>query len=467
MMTEDNGTRLPMSAAVLAGGQSARMGADKTLLPVGGTPLITRVLDVVGSICEEAFVVTNRPEALADTPIPADVNVLTDEIPFQGPLGGLVTALATAEHEWLLAVAADLPWLRPEVVRALWNARDGVQVVVPVSDKGTEPLLALYHVSCLDAARESLDTGRRRLVAFFPKVSVAEIPLDALRSVDPDLESLININTPEDLMRARDNIPAEEGPVRPTVLSAPAVEQGLPSERPVTLFFGETEVATVQASPCHLDDLAVGFMVTEGLLTDPESLEGVSVDEERGLVWVRTAESLPDDFAQRRRYITAGCGKGVTFASAGHMEGLHEVGPGPVLGSDALYALMGQLARGADCYRDTGGTHACGIARDGQIFSIREDVGRHNALDKLLGRVWMEGIDASGTVVVTTGRVSYEMAVKAAKTGVPIVVSRTAVTDLAVRVAQHTGVTLVGYARGGRMVVYTHPERVRMEEDTT
>ena len=465
MTPDEDDLRLPVSAAVLAGGQSARMGADKTMLPVGGAPLITRVLEVVGSVCEESFIVTNRPEALGDSVVPSDVRVLTDEVPFQGPLGGLVTALAAARHEWLLAVAADLPWLRPEVVRALWEARNGAQVVVPVSDRGTEPLLALYHTSCLEAAREALATGRRRLVAFFPKVRVAEVPLEALRSVDPDLESLVNINTPEDLMRARDNVPAEEGPVRPTVLETPVLERRLPSERPVTLHLGETEVATVQASPGHLDDLAIGFMVTEDLLTDRDSLDGVAVDEEHGLVWVRSSEVAPDDIAYRRRYITAGCGKGVTFSSAAHMEGIRQVEPGPILDSDDLYALMGQLARGADSYRDTGGTHACGLATDGEVTLVREDVGRHNALDKLLGRVWLDGTDPTRSVIVTTGRVSYEMAVKVAKAGVPIVVSRTAVTDLAVRVAEHARVTLVGYARGGRMVVYTHPERVRMKED--
>ena len=86
MTPDEDALRLPVSAAVLAGGQSARMGADKTMLPVGGAPLITRVLDVVGSVCEESFIVTNRPEALGDSVVPSDVRVLTDEVPFQGPL---------------------------------------------------------------------------------------------------------------------------------------------------------------------------------------------------------------------------------------------------------------------------------------------------------------------------------------------------------------------------------------------
>jgi FdhD protein len=120
------------------------------------------------------------------------------------------------------------------------------------------------------------------------------------------------------------------------------------------------------------------------------------------------------------------------------------------------------MARGAVRYRDTGGMHACALARDGVVEIIREDVGRHNAVDKTLGRAWLDRTSTEDAELVTTGRISYEMAVKAAKARVPIVVSRTAVTGLAAEVAERAGVTLVGYARGGRMNVYTHPERIRI-----
>lgn len=465
MKGQDAQPRLPVTAAILAGGRSERMGADKTLLPVGGAPLILRVLDVVSSVCEEAFVVTNDPSALAEAALPSGIAVYTDEVPAQGPLGGLTTALANARPGWVLVVAADLPWLSPEVVRALWEVRDGAQVVVPVSDAGKEPLLALYHTDCLAAAREAMASGRRRIVGFFASVPVVEVPLSALREVDPDLGSLVNVNTPEDLLRARESIPSHEEVRHPTVTPAPWRERRLPVERPVTLHLGDTEIATIQASPDDLEDLAVGFMVTEGLLTDQALLEGVTVDHERGLVWVRTSEPVPDDLAYRRRYITAGCGKGVTFASVGHMEGLKQLPEGPAVDSATLYGLMGQLARGAERYRDSGGSHACSIAIGGRTLLVREDVGRHNALDKLLGRAWLDRIETEGAVILTTGRISYEMAVKVAKMGAPIAVSRTAVTDLAARVAEHVGLTLVGYARGGRMVVYTHPERVTSEEE--
>ncbi len=114
------------------------------------------------------------------------MRILQDEVAYQGPLGGLVTALAETTDEWMLAVAADMPHLTPEVIRALWDLRDDADAVVPVTEKGLEPLLALYRVeACLPAAREMLATGRRRPVAVFGRVKTVQVPADALRSVDP------------------------------------------------------------------------------------------------------------------------------------------------------------------------------------------------------------------------------------------------------------------------------------------
>ena len=454
--------KLPVTAAVLAGGRSMRMGVDKTLLDVDGEALLARVVEVVSGVCANVMVVTNRPEAVAAAGIPADVPVLIDEVAYQGPLGGLVTALKGATEDWVLAVAADMPWLNPDVVRALWNARDGAQVVVPMTDKGLEPLLALYHRDCLPAARRALDTGRRRIVAFFGDVAVIEVPVEALREFDPQLASLFNINTPEDLAEARGAADAPEEPAsRPlpakVTLKSP---RAMPSERAVTVYMNDVEVATVQATPSDLEEMGVGFLVDEGLLVDRAELAGISVDAKRGLVYVTTAESVPDDLVYKTRYITSGCGKGVTFSSMSHARGLDRVTSEMTIAADEVYAMMGEMARLAEAYRDSGGMHACALARDGRVVLIREDVGRHNALDKVLGRAWLDGIPTGDAVLLTTGRISYEMAVKAAKNRVPVVVSRSAVTDLAAQIADELGITVAGYARGGGLTVYTHPARI-------
>jgi len=454
--------QLPITAAVLAGGRSLRMGVDKTLLDVDGRTLVSRVVDAVGEVCEHTLIVTNRPESLEGVDLADDLRVLRDEVAYQGPLGGLVTAMKEAPDEWVLAVAADMPHLEPDVVRALWAARDGADLVVPVTEKGPEPLLALYRVAaCLAPAREVLETGRRRLVAFFPRVNVIEVAVEDLRSVDPELLSLVNVNTPADLAEARDHAGDSHHTERVTCEIVPP--RAMPQERSVTVFLNDTEVATMQASPSDLEELGVGFLVSEGLLVHREALTSVDIDAKRGLVWVTSEESVPGDLAARQRYLTSGCGKGVTFASLGHARGLAPVTSSISVTASEVYALVKEMAKAASSYRDTGGMHACGLGRMGALELVREDVGRHNAVDKVLGRAWLDRIPVADGVLVCTGRISYEMAVKAAKAGIPIVVSRSAVTDLAADIANSLGVTLAGYARAGKLAVYTHPERVLEE----
>ncbi|MBE0417270.1 MAG: formate dehydrogenase accessory sulfurtransferase FdhD [Coriobacteriia bacterium] len=461
--------KLPITAAVLAGGRSMRMGVDKTLLPVDGRPLIARVVDAVGEVCAHTIVVTNRPETLVGVDLDPAIPVLTDEVPYQGPLGGLVTALAEAEDEWVLAVAADIPHLSPAVVRALWDARDGADVVLPVTPEGPEPLLALYSCACLPAARRVLATGRRRLVAMLAELNVVEVPVESLRSVDPELRSFVNVNTPEELAEAREETPEPSHRESAERVTVSVIEvgtrrpRGMPSEHPVTVYMNDVEVATIQATPADLEEMAAGFLVAEGLMVDRDALISIDADRKRGLVYVSTVEAVPDDMVYKTRYVTSGCGKGITFSSVGHARGLDHVETEMRLDSQLLYDLMGQMARAATAYRDTGGMHACGLARDGELLFVREDVGRHNALDKLLGRAWIDRVPTADAVLLSTGRISYEMAVKAAKAAVPVVVSRTAVTDLAAEIAGELGITLAGYARGGKITVYTHPERIVTE----
>ncbi|MDF1541828.1 MAG: formate dehydrogenase accessory sulfurtransferase FdhD [Anaerosomatales bacterium] len=468
-MAED---RIPCTAAVLAGGRSMRMGVDKTLLEVDGVPLVARVVESVTRVCAHTFVVTNRPESLDGIDLADEVTVLTDEVPYQGPLGGLVTALKEAPDEWVLAVAADMPYLSEAVVQALWDARDGADAVMPVTPEGPEPLLALYSRACLPAARRVLATGRRRLVAIFSEINAVEVPIESLRSVDPELRSFLNVNTPEELAEAREEtvaLPVEREATERVSVSVIEVgtrrSRGMPSEHPVTVHMNDVEVATIQATPEDLEEMAAGFLVAEGLMVNRDDLVSIDVDHKRGLVYVSTLEEVPDDMVYKTRYVTSGCGKGITFSSVGHARGLDHIETHLRLDSQVVYDLMGQMARAATAYRDTGGMHACGLARDGELLFVREDVGRHNALDKLLGRAWLDRVPTRDAILLSTGRISYEMAVKAAKAGVPVVVSRTAVTDLAAEIAGELGITLAGYARGGKITVYTHPGRITT--DTT
>ncbi|MCZ7574815.1 MAG: NTP transferase domain-containing protein [Ardenticatenaceae bacterium] len=187
-----------VSAAVMAGGRSRRMGYDKSLLEIEGQPLIERVLERLVQVSDDLLVVTNEPDKyawLADR-----VRFVPDATgPGKGPLAGIAGALAAARAPAVLVVATDMPFLQVPLLRHLANLAASADVVVPLIEPGRpETLHAVYGRACLAPIERQLATGRYKITAFFPEVRVHEVGVDELRRFDPKLRSFVNANTPEE-----------------------------------------------------------------------------------------------------------------------------------------------------------------------------------------------------------------------------------------------------------------------------
>lgn len=229
----------------------------------------------------------------------------------------------------------------------------------------------------------------------------------------------------------------------------------------VTLFLNDQELATLVCSPDHLIELAVGFLCTEGILQDRVDLKEVKVNENDGLIWVETTGPAPAQETFLRRYITTCCGRGrSSFYFINDARGSCPVTGALMVNAEEVLALCNQLEEAAILFKNTGGAHVAALSRPGEILLLYEDIGRHNAVDKIFGRCFLDGISMEDKVLVFSGRVSSEILIKVAKMGVPILVSRGAPTDLALDMAAELGVTVIGFARGERMNVYTHSQRI-------
>lgn len=232
-------------------------------------------------------------------------------------------------------------------------------------------------------------------------------------------------------------------------------------EMPVTVYVNDEELVTLLCSPDKMDELAVGFLWSEGVVDTKEEITKVVVDETKGTVWV-TADR-DSEFIKGllfKRMITSGCGKGTTFYSV-----VDSVSAQPVVSEikatpEQILSLMTEFQDGSALYKSTHGVHSAALCCPSAIEVFREDIGRHNAVDKILGHCFVNGLDPAGKILITSGRISSEVLLKAAKKGMPVIVSRTSATDLALRLAEKLNITLVGFVRGGKMNVYTHGERV-------
>jgi len=229
-------------------------------------------------------------------------------------------------------------------------------------------------------------------------------------------------------------------------------------EVPVALTVNGVALATLVASPHDLHFLVAGFLRMQGLVRSAGDLLTLSVCDDFGAAAVRIRGEVPDRIAPT---FTSGCGAGISFRvpSSSGLPVQHPRG-GPPVTPESLFSAMEALARSSESYRGSGGIHSAGAWDGERLLPFAEDIGRHNTLDRIAGEALLGGIDLSGRVLVTSGRVSSEMAAKAGSLGISVIASRTSPTDLAVRICGELGITLVGYVRGRRFNVYTHPSRI-------
>jgi len=239
------------------------------------------------------------------------------------------------------------------------------------------------------------------------------------------------------------------------------VEDVVVRESALTIILNDHELTTLLCSPTDLRYLAIGFLFSEGLLKSKDEIKRITVDERRGVVRVETeGDGVPDGDAVFKRFITSGCGRGASFYSAADVQGQAKVESTLQVSASDVLALVQEFQHRSETFRATGGVHSAALcdARDILVFS--EDIGRHNAIDKILGKCLLDGIAANDRIVVTSGRISSEILLKVVRRNIPLVVSKSAPTSLGLRLGADLGVTIIGFVRGKRMNVYTHDWRI-------
>jgi formate dehydrogenase accessory protein FdhD len=237
-------------------------------------------------------------------------------------------------------------------------------------------------------------------------------------------------------------------------------------EMPVALVYHDVPHVVMLATPADLEDYAVGFTLSEGLVASADEIRGVevvageaSMDVKITVAWERFAQLL-----QRRRNLTGRTGCGLCGAESA-ADAIRECSPVPAgvsVSTAELHAAIAQLAARQPINARTGSVHAAAWVVPGEgIQLVREDVGRHNALDKTIGALVRARADLAGGYMLITSRASYEMVQKCATVGIALLVALSAPTAFAVRLAERCGLTLVAFARADQHVVYAHPERLR------
>ena len=240
-------------------------------------------------------------------------------------------------------------------------------------------------------------------------------------------------------------------------------EDELVTEYPVTIKLNGEEYVTVVCTPNYIEDMVIGFLISEGIITSYEHIEELWVQKEKGFVHVKTSQINPlYQTLYNKRYVTSCCGKsrqGFVFVNdAAKAKTMHDIHI--TLKPEDCFRLMKDLQQSSTTFKQTGGVHNTALCDTNQILISRMDIGRHNALDKIYGHCLRNNISITGKVIAFSGRISSEILLKVAKIGCEIVLSKSAPTKLALELAHDLGITVVGFIRGDSCNIYTHPERI-------
>lgn len=228
-------------------------------------------------------------------------------------------------------------------------------------------------------------------------------------------------------------------------------------ETPLALFVNGRHTMTAMMSPVDLEDFVLGFLFTEQVIKSADEIESIKVEKNRISVITKNLFKVLGP----KKTILSGCGGSVSYIDTEKLPKIHSDFTIPA-------TTITNLLKGAfssELHKITGGTHFVALADSEKILALSEDIGRHNALDRVIGFGLRTGIDFSQTFVIASGRISSEMARKCLIANIPIIVSRGATTTLAVEIAEKAGLTIVGFARGTKMNVYTHPFRIEGVND--
>jgi FdhD protein len=227
----------------------------------------------------------------------------------------------------------------------------------------------------------------------------------------------------------------------------------VPGEMSLTIYINGQELVTILCTPTKLTPLVLGFLYSEGIIKSVKDVASMRVCEEESLADVKLNTS--DVKLPAKRTLTSGCGGGVALKSQAQ-----KVCSDLVVTPTEVLSLMKRLNEQSALYRVSGGVHTSALADTNNLLVVAEDIGRHNTLDRIQGECLLRGLTTKDRLLLSTGRLSSEMVLKAANMDIPVVVSRSSPTERAILIAGDLGITVVGYARASRLSVYAHPERI-------
>ena len=238
------------------------------------------------------------------------------------------------------------------------------------------------------------------------------------------------------------------------------IETSVTVERPLTLFLNGQEIVTMMSICDYPEYMAIGYLVNQNMLLTDDEITGIDYEEEIDTIVVRTARKTNYEEKLKKKTLTSGCAQGTVFGDVMEKFEDIELSSNAVIRTSWLFHLVKEINTQPSLYLEAGAIHGCVLAKQDKILLYMEDVGRHNAIDKVAGYMFKHGIGGSDKIFYTTGRLTSEMVIKTVQMGIPILASRSGFTAWGVELARKVGLTLIGRVRGERFVVLSGKDKI-------
>ncbi|MBL4276512.1 formate dehydrogenase accessory sulfurtransferase FdhD [Vibrio fluvialis] len=234
-------------------------------------------------------------------------------------------------------------------------------------------------------------------------------------------------------------------------------------ERPLTVLLNWKEIVTLMTLGSRPEALVLGYLKNQSFISDPQLLDSVIIDWETNSAAVVTKENIDHlEPALKKKTVTSGCGQGTMYGNVMKQLENYQVPQRPIKQSQ-IYTALEALTHYNDTYKKAGAVHGCAVCQGDQVLSFVEDVGRHNAVDTLAGEMWLNGMSGEDKIFYTTGRLTSEMVIKVAQMGIPVLLSRSGVTQMGLELAHRFGIITIARAKGLRFQVYSGAEKVEFD----
>ena len=436
------------TALILSGGKSRRMGFDKQLLQIRDRNIIDHIISQIRTEFDDIVIASNRPELYADT----DYHIVPDQIKGMGPLSGIHVGLLAAKSQYVYVIACDMPNVNLDYVRymkeQLAALPQEVDACITCFKEWIEPFNSFYNRNLIEPIEQHFAENKKMINTLLKQRKCHYISEEVARTFSPDWAMFLNLNTQADLAEHLAPLDLTTCAEITKVVSGTVAQlsDAVIVEYPLTLFINGEAYYTLYCTPQALSELVYGYLFAEGIINCKDDVMDLLLlhNQHKAFVTLLTqhlAVEQNQDLNPTRRAYT---GPSSTTYKA------------PVLNYDRIMSLMRTFNNSSDLFKQTGAVHSCAIANEeNDSLIVHEDIGRHNALDKIVGTILLEEIPLSDKMLLTSGRITQAMLKKAAKIGFKKVISRSAPTSMAIELARELGITLVGFVRGSNMNIYT------------